>query len=150
MNVTEQMIRDISTAYGSVRNPSWSFAERRYQSNPYSSLAETLRPKFVIRDVTDLNEDVSVCLSLQASDPVCECCLRLSLVGPYACISTGNNEFQRIDDLEAVPIFRILTKALHDANVTVLGPSDLREVVMFGDEFVSIYGVLFSADEAFF
>lgn len=131
-----------------MENPSWSFAERRYKLNPYSSLAETLRLTFVVHDVTDLNDDVSVCFSLQASDPVREYCLWLSLVGPYACISAGNNEFLGINDLEADSVSRIITKALHDADVTVIGPDDLVKVLVFGGELVSVYGILFSADEA--
>jgi len=146
-----QIINDVINSYGSTSSPNRSFVDKRYKENTYSNLINELIAIGIVQETTDLNDDVSVVVSMDF-DRDCGCRgigLKLSLVGGYACINDLDCMFmcvQRRVDSCLSAVLGILARN----NVAVLRREDLTQQIAFDGGAATIYKVLFSDDEAIF
>lgn len=77
-----RLLRSISTAYGDLENPSYSFIDKVLRKAPYRELTKLLSDNFVLEDMTDLDEDVAFRLLL-ATENGRSFMVELSFIGPY-------------------------------------------------------------------
>lgn len=142
-----KILRDIIARYGSTSDPNWSFAAKRYSRTPYGNLVLQLKQFAKVVDTTDLNVDVSLVLFISCSDEP-GFCLRLSLVGSYACISSEQGVFFPCDELIRNGAVKKASQMLSENNIELLTSEELHQSIDFENEQRPLYSVLFSADEA--
>lgn len=136
----QKLKTDVDSAYGEGELRNYRFASKRYSLAPYSKLIAKLKSEYEIVETTDLNDDVSVCLSLGV------CCLRLSLVGRYAAISLANSQF--LSEQNAPTELDVVLRLLFEHNVSLIGPDNLLQTILLVEGPISVFELLFSSDEA--
>jgi len=147
MRSIDQIEGDIVSAYGSISKPNWSFVEKRHASDPYRHVRSELSKIAQVQETTDLNDDVSLALSISCTGGF-GLCLRLSLVGPYACVARADGVFLHPDELAGVPAGREIIRILKASDIMVIPPRELEHEISFGCDELPLYAVLFSTDEA--
>jgi len=140
-----QIRNDLQTAYGSLSSPNWTFVEKRYGKSPYNTLIEKFGDFGAVQETTDLNDDVSVVVSITLADDF-GVCVKLSLVGRYACISDSAGTILSRDELQRDDRTSGILTLLLDNNILILGKDELFSEVGFEEGLATVYGVLFSAD----
>lgn len=147
MKSHDQVEKDIQDAYGSTVSPSWSFVEPRYSKTPYANLVDQLSVFDSAQESTDLNNDVSVVLSIDLDGDI-GVTLRLSLVGRYACIADSHGRFLSLDELNEGGLARNIVEILKSENIIFVNPEALTKTIVFAKDTATIYEILFSCDEA--
>ncbi len=142
-----QIRSDLRTAYGSLSSPNWSFVEKRYRKGPYNALIEKLGNFGAVQETTDLNDDVSVAVSITLADDFAVGVM-LSLVGGYACISDSAGTILSRNKLRRDNRTSRILALLLENDILVLGKDELASEVEFEEGFATVYRVLFSADKA--
>ncbi|MCP4631036.1 MAG: hypothetical protein GY850_47130 [bacterium] len=81
-DIVDLIKRDVISKYGDVKVPNFSFAEKEYKKSKYRNLIFDLSGSFYIKNLTDLNDDVSFQISIKGLHK--EWVLGISFLGPYA------------------------------------------------------------------
>ena len=139
------LYNDIINAFGSFDQPDWSFVEKRYARNPYGILIIGMSHIAQVEETTDVNDDWSVVLSLTIDGE--GLCVRLSLVGKYACVSDSEGVFLSAEDLTNQRSGSKVCRLLKEKHVELLEVDTLRMKIKFGNEQLTLYEILFSSDE---
>jgi hypothetical protein len=137
--------RDIETAYGSLKQPNWSFAAKRLKNGLYDGLVKEMTELGSVQETTDLNDDCSRCFAIAAGTQ--ELGLRLSLVGKYACVHDAAGRFLSKSDLLNCALGVKLMSLLQAGSVELIDEETLRASIEFAGEKRALYEVLFSSDE---
>jgi hypothetical protein len=99
MTKINTLLKVIELKHKSFDQPNFSFVKETVSANPYQSLIDELMNIFEIKDITDINDDVSFNYLLSSSDR--QWVVELSMVGLYAIIlkksDTGSLELVTAD-----------------------------------------------------
>jgi hypothetical protein len=141
----DAIAQDIQIAYLSSETPNGRFAQTRLEDGMHDSIVLKLSSFCKIFESTDLNDDVSRCVYLQAEG--FEVNLRISLVGNYACAHLADGTFLTFDELELSVAGTALLNALRLHKIDFLEESALKARRPFFSRDASTYEILFSSDD---
>jgi hypothetical protein len=141
----DKINRDIETAYGSLKQPNWSFVDKRIKDGLYDDLVKEMTELGFVQETTDLNDDCSRGFAITAGTQ--ELGLRLSLVGKYACAHDAAGRLFSKSDLVSCALGAKLLSLLQAGSVELVDEETLRTSIEFAGEKRALYEVLFSIDE---
>ncbi|WP_437587638.1 hypothetical protein [Sorangium sp. So ce1000] len=80
----DQLFQVILARYNSLEEPDFHWVAEEYERKPYRELEKRLMSRFLVEDITDLNNDVSCVFAISSEGAGVRWTLKMSLVGPYA------------------------------------------------------------------
>lgn len=116
----------VISRYGSLEDPRFGFKREALKADPYRALIDTLKASFTLTEDTDINDDVSFGLVLQAPGGLRV--LRLSMIGPYAALlrPAARGAYEAVDDATlANPAERRLRDVLRASGIELLDQATL-------------------------
>jgi len=153
---------DILKQYQSLDNPDFRFAKREYRRFKYYRIIQQLMNRHYIKDETDLN--IHVCMQINILGTTNNWILRISFVGPYACLLRINqgvlkNFINRHKIITSADVGigydsdeKYLVDCVHEFNITLLNRKILETPIPLilhdtDREYVKIYHALFEDTE---
>lgn len=98
----ERILKDLQATCGDLSKPNFAFAEERYKKDIHGTVVRDLMVRFFVKNLTDLNDDVSYQLHVKGRQS--EWIVWLSLVGPYALITRISGDPPRMGAPESSSI----------------------------------------------
>jgi len=122
-------MEDISKAYKSLRKPDFSFVESAVARNPYQGVVLAISERFLVREITDSNDDVSFCYQVENSGD--SWTIQLSMVGPYAVILKQTEEYgvEVVEPETQSRLERELCSILHANQLIILNQFVMEEPI---------------------
>lgn len=148
MNIYEDILNHIVSAYGSLREPKFFFKERVVKLNPYSEFKRSLSGIYHVDEDVDLDDEQ--CFLYSVSNGSEQWTIELSMVGPYALMFRWNRKRELItresksvsqDERNMLGLLNNFSIVLLDENM--LGKGVPLNLNMETKE-VTIYNALFS------
>lgn len=141
--------RHLHESFGDTEAPNYTKISARLEARSAWPELSSIIQVFWTKDVTDVNEDISMCLLLK--DGADEFRLELSAVGPYAILLKLVRDSCRLMSSEEILADTRLVAALHIAlqSRTFLSRNTLEEEIAFGSDasrptYSKVYNALFS------
>ena len=127
--IRDELRRQVIRAYGSLTSPTWHLIQARHDARPYAELEASLRARFVVRDTTDLNDDVALILEVDGTER--EWVLFLSYVAPVAAVLalTGERRLQVLAHASGDADETLLFTLLEQHGLTALSQSTLEQPI---------------------
>lgn len=152
----DKILFDIKKAYGSFENPNYRFVEKRYRNQPFKKIELALLKNFSVRDMTDLNEDVS-CVWILDRDST-SWALQLSFVGSYGYLAKLDNNEEYVctisaERLDSSEDEKSIIRIIEDSGLKLLDQGLLEKLVSWKNdegefEEVELFRVIFSDIES--